>query len=92
VWVPRGVELGKGAARFVPPVAATAKVPKPVGAGSTIRDETRAWNLLVGCHVGSGPSQQAARLMLHCCCHYVAVCFGFWQLLATKSCYGLPNA
>jgi hypothetical protein len=22
----------------------------------------------------------------------VSVCFGFWQLLATKSCYGLPNA
>jgi hypothetical protein len=22
----------------------------------------------------------------------VPVCFGFWQLLATKSCCGLPNA
>jgi hypothetical protein len=24
--------------------------------------------------------------------HIGPVCFGFWQLLATKSCCGLPNA
>jgi hypothetical protein len=23
---------------------------------------------------------------------HTPVCFGFWQLLATKSCCGLPNA
>jgi hypothetical protein len=27
-----------------------------------------------------------------CPLHIGPVCFGFWQLLATKSCCGLPNA